>query len=82
MGQQQNQQNPAAAAAAPDLKAKQFVMATDVGYDNIAVRNPGDIFQVPKYNADGSIHTAPWFKPHKMSAEDVAAAAGGDDDLT
>lgn len=34
------------------------VIATDTGFDNLAIREPGDIFEMP----DGS--KAPWFEPY------------------
>lgn len=51
------------------------VRALDIGYDNIAIRNPGDEFEVPETmekktrDKDGNVvsvemvpHTAPWFE--------------------
>jgi len=46
-------------------------IATAVGYDNIAVRQPGDEFDLP----DGS--SAPWFKPAEGDTKGPAKAKAG-----
>ncbi len=47
------------------------VRATATGFDNIAVREVGDEFDMP----DGS--TAPWFEPVKKVRKSADAAAEG-----
>ena len=48
------------------------VIATATGYDNVAVRNEGDVFACPK-NAKGEFITkSSWYKPvEEKTAADV-----------
>jgi len=47
------------------------VIATDRGYDNLVVREPGDVFDMPD-DATGS-----WFKPVEEDGEPKAAKGKG-----
>lgn len=53
----------AAAKKAIDLNATHTVVCLEMGYDNVKVREPGEEFEMRKFNEDGSLHKAPWFKP-------------------
>lgn len=56
-------------------------IATAVGFDNVAIRNPGDVFDAPADFPAGD-----WFKPYKgkgraepAPSEDAAAPTDGGD---
>ena len=41
------------------------VIATATGYDNVCIRNEGDIFDMPEFKADGVTPlTATWYKKY------------------
>lgn len=45
------------------------VIATAVGYDNVALRQPGEIFDCPKGKDGKEIVTSGWYKPHEGKAK-------------